>query len=54
MLGAVKMEGHEHPDWSGGGGYYGEAEVGARSAGWEWTDDPSPDEADKRYIIIEN
>lgn len=25
MLGAVKMEGHEHTDWSA---YYGEPEVG--------------------------
>ncbi len=31
MLSAVKMEGHEHPDWSGGG-YYGEPEVSARAA----------------------
>ncbi|GAA6231704.1 hepatocyte nuclear factor 3-beta-like [Lates japonicus] len=26
MLSAFKMDGHEHPDWSSGGGYYGETE----------------------------
>lgn len=31
MLSAVKMEGHELPEWSGGG-YYGESEVRARGA----------------------
>lgn len=29
MLSAVKMEGHELPEWSGGG-YYGDGEVRAR------------------------
>lgn len=29
MLSAVKMEGHELPEWSGGG-YYGDSEVRAR------------------------
>lgn len=32
MLSAVKMEGHEHPDWSTGG-YYGETEVRALYTG---------------------
>lgn len=32
MLSAVKMEGHEHPEWSGGS-YYGEAEVRAPNSG---------------------
>lgn len=32
MLGAVKMEGHEHADWSGSG-YYGETEVRALYTG---------------------
>lgn len=31
MLSAVKMEGHELPEWSGGG-YYGDSEVRARGA----------------------
>lgn len=33
MLSSVKMEGHEHPEWSGGG-YYGETEVSAPNVGW--------------------
>lgn len=42
MLGAVKMEGHEHPDWSGSG-YYGETEVRAHPAGWVWAHRNTPD-----------